>query len=273
MKKLLFLPFLLFLLQESTQDQQQLKFRIIYELNYQVDSTDVNSRRSEEMHLYVGNGISRFSSYGKLVKDSLKLKTSKSIRQLDMARLLAQMPKTDFNYTIFKGIPAGKLSFTERLGRDDFVYTEDLHPMKWQITQEVDSLAGYPVRKATTRYRGRDYIAWYTPEIPVTDGPYKFSGLPGLILKIADVEKHYSFEFTGIKELAEPLSLSFEAKQHLETNRKKFLELKDEFERNPIDALQGAGIKIHFSPDQQRKADREIKEKLKRENNPLELND
>lgn len=48
------------------------------------------------------------------------------------------------------------------------------------------SILDYKCIKATTRFRGRDYTAWVTKELPINDGPWKFYGLPGLILQIED---------------------------------------------------------------------------------------
>lgn len=33
-------------------------------------------------------------------------------------------------------------------------------------------------QKATCDFAGRKWIAWFTTEIPIQDGPYKFYGLP-----------------------------------------------------------------------------------------------
>lgn len=55
---------------------------------------------------------------------------------------------------------------------------------KWEIMDETETILGYTCKKATTKYYGRDVIAWFTDEIPVSDGPFHYSGLPGLILKI-----------------------------------------------------------------------------------------
>jgi GLPGLI family protein len=55
------------------------------------------------------------------------------------------------------------------------------------------------VKKATTEFAGRTYVAWYTTEISIADGPYKFHGLPGLILSIYDTNKHYQFTVSSIK--------------------------------------------------------------------------
>lgn len=56
---------------------------------------------------------------------------------------------------------------------------------KWKLYKTDSKLiAGYKCFKAGLRWRGRDYTAYYTPEIPTSFGPYKFKGLPGLILSI-----------------------------------------------------------------------------------------
>ncbi|MFY1045776.1 GLPGLI family protein [Chryseobacterium sp. GP-SGM7] len=44
------------------------------------------------------------------------------------------------------------------------------------------------------------YNAWFTNEIPISEGPYKFSGLPGLIVKIEDTKKQHIWELKGIEK-------------------------------------------------------------------------
>lgn len=69
----------------------------------------------------------------------------------------------------------------------------------WGITQEIDTVLGYKCSRATVNYAGRDYIAWFTTDIPVSAGPWKFYGLPGLILKVEDSENLFLFEAIGIE--------------------------------------------------------------------------
>ncbi|MEG1650143.1 MAG: GLPGLI family protein, partial [Rikenellaceae bacterium] len=52
---------------------------------------------------------------------------------------------------------------------------------------------------------GREYEAWFTTEIPISEGPWKFYGLPGLIAKLHDKQKHYSFELIGFQKITEPI--------------------------------------------------------------------
>ena len=65
-----------------------------------------------------------------------------------------------------------------------FTLVEKKPVMNWKVTKESQKILGYSCYKATTKFRGREYIAWFTPDIPYNLGPWKLGGLPGLILKV-----------------------------------------------------------------------------------------
>lgn len=66
-------------------------------------------------------------------------------------------------------------------------YVKDkIYKPKWQILKEFKNIGNYKCQKATTNFRGRNYIAWFSEQIPVNFGPWKLNGLPGLILEIED---------------------------------------------------------------------------------------
>lgn len=70
----------------------------------------------------------------------------------------------------------------------------------WNLKANSDTIIlGYKCQKAYTKYAGRDYVAWYTTDIPISDGPHKFQGLPGLIVKIHDLKKHHHFELIKVE--------------------------------------------------------------------------
>lgn len=71
----------------------------------------------------------------------------------------------------------------------------------WQITEESDSILGYPCYKAIIDYGGRVYYAWFTLDIPINDGPWKLWGLPGLILKVTDKDGLYEWKAIGIQNI------------------------------------------------------------------------
>lgn len=171
----------------QTYNSKIFKFKVTYELTYQPDSTDIDSRKSEEMYLYIGDGISRFSSAGKSIGDVEKSNMDQpNNKPTNYRRMRRQIPRTAFNYYIYKGIPAGKMTYTGMVISDKYRYTENKHLFDWTILNETDTLAGFHVQKAITSFAGRNYNAWFTDEIPFSEGPYKFNGLPGLIVMIAD---------------------------------------------------------------------------------------
>jgi|SRR5690625_114946 len=66
-------------------------------------------------------------------------------------------------------------------------HIHDLPPrLDWNITDENKEIGEYIAIKAEVTFRGRDYEAWFTPEIPISAGPWKLHGLPGLILEAKD---------------------------------------------------------------------------------------
>ena len=84
-------------------------------------------------------------------------------------------------------------------------WQEDTPAFGWQLTSDTCTIMGYPCQKAVTEFRGRVWHAWFCPSLPVDSGPYKFRGLPGLILKVQDSEKHFSWTMTGIEKGSWPI--------------------------------------------------------------------
>ncbi|MEQ8906730.1 GLPGLI family protein [Ekhidna sp.] len=102
---------------------------------------------------------------------------------------------------------------------DSFVLLEeDIPNFRWEISEETRLISGFLVQKALGTFRGRNYIAWFTREIPFDVGPWKFNGLPGAILEVVDSEDKFSFK---------ALSITYPSKQKLDiTPPKKGKKLK-----------------------------------------------
>src|SRR5699024_3278417 len=107
--------------------------------------------------------------------------------------------------------------------------------LDWQITDENKEIGGYIAIKAEVTFRGRDFEVWFTPEIPISAGPWKLYGLPGLILEAEDIEGKWKWQARNIKypadfdaeifvinpkDIDETSSLQEAMKQHL-ANRAK----------------------------------------------------
>jgi len=267
----IYLPLLL-ILSFSFCDAQQLsdkfQYKATYQLTWQIDSTNAESVQSEKMVLFIGDGISRFSSLILLKADSLSAERKKNFKKT--GRFMSP-PQTKFDYRIFKIFNTSKIYFLERVFKDEFKYAEELPVQEWEIHSETKEISGYNVQKATTSFAGRDYVAWFTSEISISDGPYKFSGLPGLIVEISDAENYYTFNLIGFRELETPVSVTIDKGKYLLVSKEEFLVAKENYSRDPLGALSKAGVTIGWSKEREKEAKKELKENYKSRNNPIEL--
>lgn len=78
-------------------------------------------------------------------------------------------------------------------------YGDTLHPMVWRLLPEQRTLGGIECHRAETRFRGRTYVAWYAPSIPLPHGPWKLGGLPGLVLEAFDEDRNLTFRLQSMK--------------------------------------------------------------------------
>lgn len=158
------------------------------------------------MYLQIGSHVSKFQSLSSYIGDSI-LFYNQGVDLETEAKLFAKsvsiaMPNIMAAYCIFKNYPwMGKMTFTDY---DDHKFFKVDQPMqmKWKLDTQKDTvILGYSCQRAFITYCGRDYIAWYSPQIPLADGPYKFNGLPGLILKISDTKNQHCFTFSSIRKM------------------------------------------------------------------------
>lgn len=87
---------------------------------------------------------------------------------------------------IMKDFNKGELIVRDFCRESKPIYYKDSPGFNWQILGEEKTIDGLSCRLAKTSYRGREYKAWFTMEIPTKAGPWKFNGLPGLIIRLTD---------------------------------------------------------------------------------------
>lgn len=98
------------------------------------------------------------------------------------------------NHFVLKDLGHNQLTCGKNIEFTYYLIGDTLFNFKWNITTERQQILKYNCIKATTKFRGRDYEAWFTEDIPIPYGPWKFGGLPGLIIKVNDIENVYTFE-------------------------------------------------------------------------------
>ncbi len=101
---------------------------------------------------------------------------------------------------VFKDVPKSLITVYDKAGLNDFgCYTEPLDAQLWQIGDSVKTVLGYECLVAEADYHGRHWTAWFAPDIPVPDGPWKLRGLPGLILEASEPGGQHYFLAKGIE--------------------------------------------------------------------------
>lgn len=169
--------------------------RFIYRYDYATDSLKPDSLQTELMILEVNEDGSEFFSKAQYESDSLQ-------------RIEMQQKGPGAGLTVASSNYRGNIRYRVEKTADYKVYlitamdrtykVYDDRPMKWTIQPEHEQIGEWQTQAATLDFAGRRWTAWFTTDIPIPDGPYKFHGLPGLIVKINSEDGTQKFVLEGI---------------------------------------------------------------------------
>lgn len=208
----------------------------VYRLTYQVDT--VNKRSVEAlMVLRYGESQSLFYSQARFENDSLS-QSIESPRELRAIRdtIRSKYGRNYANYYVLKDFNKGQLEFMDNAVHT-YKYTEPIPTFEWQYADEKKIIGEHECQKATCKFGGREYEVWFAMDIPISDGPWKFNGLPGLVLEAYDIQHHYEFTFLGMRECAGDIAAPVE--DFVKTTKYDFLHTKQLSIDDPNAFLEG----------------------------------
>lgn len=115
----------------------------------------------------------------------------------------------------------------ERANNRSFSY-EGKPDLKWEIFPDTMNIKGYSCQKAALLYGGRKWTAWFAADIPLSMGPYKFIGLPGLILKVADDQSQFSWELASFNKVKTsiPWVYFYNTRNHENVTKKEYFDYR-----------------------------------------------
>lgn len=275
MKKLLINLFLIFGVLAIAQNK-----RFIYEYKFISDSTNVDDVKTEMMFLDTTKDGSKYYSYTVFNSDSImKVDLEKQLAATGSINVKSDMRKGNVRYSVTKTYPDYKINLHRRLGMDSYNISDD-RKINWKISSEKEKIGEWNVQKAEADFAGRHWIAWFSTEIPIQDGPYKFRGLPGLIIKIEDKTGSHKMELKGIKNIVGDVDVNVWEAKEIVVNSRQFQKVIKEYENDPtkgIKQIQMGGTSIvltgkdgtstKIAKDQEER----LKARIKKDNNRIEL--
>ncbi|MCL1638337.1 GLPGLI family protein [Elizabethkingia sp. HX WHF] len=252
-------------------------YRVFYEYTFIRDSISKENKESEIMILDIYKNSSTYLSYKTYQRDSA---LAKMTTRPDPIFFIKNATKIS-DIVIKRGLNPQNVLTSVKGG--EFNVTDN-RKVNWTLLPDSEIFNNYNVKKARTSMYGRNWIAWYTTDIPIQDGPYKFNGLPGLILKINDETGSHSFQFIGIKKLNQSTILNINKSRYKpiseEQYRKLFIQNRklSAYEINDI-TTRGAETNTYIGIDGKeidrntflKNADEKRKKDFKSNNNIIEL--
>ena len=220
---------------EPVLDRAYMKclYRYVY-----LNDTLTGKTKDDLLILQIGKSISKcFSHYSNQVDSLSALPNGDMIigKMINDAMnngefMRGKYPHKRLKTYIYKNYPEGCMTVTDGLILQDYRYVDSLHTQTWTMGDSTREVLGYTCQQATADFRGRRWTAWFATDIPVSDGPWKLGGLPGLILEAYDEGQQHVFTAVGLERVKdEPIifNRSFGDNQKFEqTNRLEFLRSK-----------------------------------------------
>lgn len=133
----------------------------------------------------------------------LNNKENKIIEKDNDIKIIINNKNKRFNYADYNN---NTLVSTESVIYDEFNVSESIPVLKWKLLDSTKTIGNFECKLATTSFRGRNYFAWYTEKYPLRFGPWKFNGLPGLIINVYDDTNRYNWIMSSVKQDSAPFN-------------------------------------------------------------------
>ncbi|WP_051882211.1 GLPGLI family protein [Chryseobacterium soli] len=235
MKIYLLLLFFSFGVLFSQSSNIESEYEVIYKVKIYPDTLSKQFSNEESTSLLINNNKSLFKSTQKAKSDSIALGIGKKqwSNVIDGKVILdmRNVPSVKFKDEVY--LENGKQIIYKELLKTKFSFPlED--PIQWKIESDTKMIGNYLCKKATGKYKKRNYTAWFTESVPIPDGPYIFKGLPGLVLEVSDTNDYLSFSLISLKKVIKPIVLM---KDVFATSYLTYVKARKNFLDNPAGSL------------------------------------
>lgn len=217
-------------------------YECIYE--YNVNGTSDKGALSEIYNcmLQIGENGSRFVDYAAYQLDSVSAIPGINTEILKEYEKKDMQASPYFDREIRYSPLSSMLTMQGQIGLNYGKYEEKVPVTEWTLTDETDTICGYECRKATGNYGDRDWTIWFAEDIPAPYGPWKFAGLPGLVMKAEDSEGIH--RFTAIAYRQATVNIPVDRRPNvLKMDHNKFEQMKNVFDSDPFHSVNPSDIR------------------------------
>lgn len=210
----------------QTIDSAYLKAK--YQMQYRPDSNKLNSFSKDVFILEIGHKFSKFYSYYKFFTDSMltaEYNKQDGEKASSLSVTTKGLPASGSSKVVYRNIHTNVYTVTQDLIMNNYRYIDSINNMSWAIKKDTATISGYKCTRATTKFRGRDYNAWFSMEIPISAGPYLFAGLPGLIVEIKDTKGDFTFSLLSVESCKEKIPIEYKSNKSVLVSRKNYRKL------------------------------------------------
>lgn len=211
MKTILTICFAFMLSSAYAQQTEQTLVRVQYNFIHIQDTTQRDKPHVENMMLLAGKNASVYMSYDRVadfvhsqVERQEYLKKGFTNEEInDQFRAKPTSNKTISYIELYFFAKEHKYYYKSDICINGCMVQAETDKIDWKIKKDTLSFSAIRCQMATANYKGRNWIAWFAPELPFQSGPWKLQGLPGLIIEAYDTKKEVQFKFAGIEKVKE----------------------------------------------------------------------
>ena len=244
--------------------------RFIYDVVYKKDSTS-NITTKENYILDIGTKETKYYTYDFFVADSLITNNIPFPKEMKLNTSDIIVHKNNNNEF-----------FQYDLLENTVLQLQTNDTQKWNLSQEKKNVKNLSLQKAITTWGGRNWTAWFAEEIPFQEGPYKFHGLPGLIVEIYDDKKNYHFELVRSEKIKEEENqfIEISEKMGIPITWEKYKTAKLKYYESPVNFIKNSAENSEqlylndgtiVNSKNSKEIDEQLRNSIRKYNNPIEL--
>ena len=186
----------------AAQKPDTAQILVHYKFSYVTDTNNRVDPYTESMVLFVGKTSGSYQSYDAQVENELYRKQfQEQLINSPDGNVTLNRRITGSGTEYYQFVNYKKLVCKQMLAMDPYIINEALPVINWRISSDKANFGELHCQKANCHFKGRDYTAWFCPDLPVHVGPWKLNGLPGVIVEAYDSRKEVVFKFDRVEKI------------------------------------------------------------------------